>query len=52
MPAAWLFSKIGLRYVWFAFPLAEAVALLVSLLLFSRFYRGHIRDLEQATPRA
>lgn len=51
LPSAWLFSKIGLRYVWFAFPLAEAVALLVSLLLFSRFYRNHIRTLDQAPPR-
>lgn len=49
LPAAWLFSKIGLRYVWFAFPLAEAAALLVSLLLFSHFYRGHIRNLDQAS---
>ena len=51
LPSAWLFSKIGLRYVWFAFPLAEAVALLVSLLLFSHFYRNHIRTLDQAPPR-
>ena len=47
LPAAYLFSKISLRAVWFAFPLAEAVALAASILLFSRFYQKHIRNLGQ-----
>lgn len=46
LPAAYLFSKIGLRYVWYAFPLAEIISLVASLLLFSRFYKLHIHNLE------
>lgn len=40
LPSAWLFSKIGLDFVWLAFPLAEYLALFVSvgmlLLVFKR----------------
>ena len=46
LPTAYLFSKIGLRYVWYAFPLAEIISLVASLLLFSRFYKLHIHNLE------
>lgn len=45
LPAAYLLSKIGLSYVWFAFPIAEGVSLVVSILLFIRLYRKKIRDL-------
>ena len=34
LPAAYLLSKVGLFYVWFAFPLAEVVSLAVCVLLF------------------
>lgn len=46
LPAAWLFSKISLRAVWFAFPLAEIVALAAGLLLYVSFYRKHIAHLD------
>lgn len=34
LPIAYLFSKIGLFFVWFAFPIAELVALIFTLFLF------------------
>lgn len=46
LPAAYLLSKIGLFYVWFAFPIAECVSLLVSILMFIKLYRSRIKDLE------
>lgn len=45
LPAAYLLAKIGLSWVWYAFPLAEGVSLVASILLFARFYRLHIRNL-------
>lgn len=45
LPVAYFLSKIGLRYVWFAFPIAEAVSLVVSILLFVWTYRTKIKDL-------
>ena len=43
LPVAWLLSQIGLVEIWFAFPIAEVVALLAGVWLFSRLYRSHIR---------
>lgn len=33
LPAAWLFSQIGLDYVWLAFPLAELFALVIAIFM-------------------
>lgn len=46
IPAAWLLSHISLTAVWFAFPIAEVVSLLTSLVLFLNLYRKVIRKLE------
>lgn len=45
LPSAYLLSKIGLNYVWYAFPIAEAVSLIVSALLFRRLYVKNIKYL-------
>ncbi|MEG0570357.1 MAG: MATE family efflux transporter [Oscillospiraceae bacterium] len=45
LPAAYLFAQIGLNYVWFAFPLAEFIALIVSIFIIKSLYKNHIRDL-------
>lgn len=45
LPAAYLLSKIGLGYVWYAFPIAEALSFMVSVLLFKRIYTNRIRYL-------
>lgn len=39
MPLAYVFSKIGLNYVWLAFPIAEAGALVIALLLYRDAYK-------------
>lgn len=46
LPAAYLLSGIGLHYVWYAFPIAEAVSLAAGILLFIRVYKGRIRYLQ------
>ena len=46
LPAAYLLSLTGeVVTVWWAFPIAEVVSLLVTLFLFSRIYRQKIRPL-------
>ncbi len=45
LPAAYFLSKIGVNYVWYAFPLAELCALVVSILLFISVYKNTIKDL-------
>ncbi len=45
LPVAYLLSKIGLFYVWFAFPIAEAAALIASILIFTKTYRKKIKGL-------
>ena len=41
LPAAFIFSKIwGLNTVWIAFPLAECVALTVTILFWRKVYRN------------
>ena len=39
LPAAYLLSKLGLFYVWFAFPISEAGSLVISVLMFISVYR-------------
>ena len=46
LPAAWLLSLAGdVNLVWLAFPIAEVVSLMVTLILFGRIYRNKIRPI-------
>ena len=46
LPAAFLLSLTGdVHAVWWSFPIAEVVSLIVTLLLFSRIYRQKIKPL-------
>ncbi len=45
LPAAYLLSFLGVTYVWFAFPIAESVALVVSILMFISTHKKHIKTL-------
>lgn len=45
LPVAYLLSKIGLNYVWYAFPIAETFSLLASVLLALSVYKHKIRGL-------
>ena len=45
LPAAWLLSKISLNAVWWAFPIAECVSLVICLFLFARCNRKLLRGL-------
>ena len=47
LPVAYFFSRTGnINLVWWAFPIAEVVALLLSLVYFMRLYRKKIKPLE------
>lgn len=49
LPAAFIFSKIwGLNTVWIAFPLAECVALTVTILFWRKVYHNEIQPLYNA----
>ena len=46
LPSAFIFSKIfGLDAVWIAFPLAECVALTVTILFWRRVHQAEIQPL-------
>ena len=45
LPAAWLLAKLGLSFVWWAFPIAEGVSLVVSIALFAHLYHTDIKHL-------
>lgn len=45
LPLAYFLAKLGLNFVWYSFPLAEAVSLVVSVVMFWRYYQTHIRTL-------
>ena len=46
IPAAWLLSRLGeVTYIWFAFPIAEAISLVISLLLYRKIRREIIDTL-------
>lgn len=47
LPLAYFLSKIGLIYVWWAFPIAEAVALIVSVIVFIDTYNKKIKNLSK-----
>ncbi|MBP1558529.1 MAG: MATE family efflux transporter [Oscillospiraceae bacterium] len=46
LPLAWVFSKITLGLVWWAFPIAEAVALLFNVILLKWVWSKRISPLE------
>ncbi len=47
LPVAYFFSRTGnINLVWWAFPIAEVVALLLSIVYFMRLYRKKIKPLE------
>jgi len=46
LPSAYFLSKIGLNYIWYAFPIAEAFSFIVSILLFKRLYTKNIKYME------
>ena len=51
LPAAFLLSLTGaVRSVWWAFPIAEVMSLLITIILFIRVYRKKIKPLEAAGP--
>ncbi len=45
VPSAFALSYISLNAVWFAFPIAEAMALLFAILLFTNLYNKEIKTL-------
>lgn len=47
VPAANFLSNISLNAVWFAFPMAEGVALILAITLFLNLYKKRIQYLEQ-----
>ncbi len=47
LPVAYLISvTLGVNYVWYAFPIAEAVALVIALLFFLNLVRGDFKKLQ------
>ncbi len=53
LPAAWVLAQLGgLNAVWYAFPLAELVALVLSLIFVRRVFRLDIRPLEHEEKQA
>ena len=48
LPAAWLLSKVGLDYVWYAFPIAEVVSLAASFYIFKRLYDKRLQYIQCA----
>jgi putative MATE family efflux protein len=51
LPAAFLLSLTGaVRSVWWAFPIAEVMSLLITTVLFIRVYRKKIKPLEAPVP--
>jgi len=46
LPAAYLLSLSGdVHMVWWSFPIAEVISLIVTLLFFARIYRRKIKSL-------
>ena len=47
LPAAWIFAEVwGLHAVWYSFPLAEIISVVLSTILFKRIYDNKIRNLQ------
>ena len=49
LPMAYFLSKLGISAVWYAFPLAETISFIASLLIFVSLYRKHIKNLTPLT---
>jgi putative MATE family efflux protein len=46
LPAAWLLGRLfGLNAIWFAFPIAEIGAVIISFTMFYRIYQNELKDL-------
>lgn len=46
VPAAWLLSLTGnVHLVWWSFPIAEVVSMLVTLILYARIYKNKVKPL-------
>lgn len=45
LPAAYLLSKISLPAVWYAFPIAEVISFIASILIFMDLYRKTLKNL-------
>ena len=51
LPAAWLLSKTGnVTNVWWAFPIAEGVSVVLSFIFFRMIYGKIVKPLEQPNP--
>lgn len=48
LPVAYFLSKMGLIYVWYAFPIAEAISFVVSIFIYLHLYKTHIKNLAEA----
>ena len=47
LPAAWILSRLGgLEAIWWAFPMAELMSLLMTTIFFRRIYRNIISQVE------
>lgn len=51
LPAAYLLSKVGLQFTWYAFPISEVVSLVMSGIFFWTTYRSKIKNLELVQAR-
>lgn len=49
LPVAFLMSKIGLDYVWYAFPIAEVFSFAASVIIFSMLYKKQLKNLRPLT---
>ena len=46
LPAAWLLGRLfGLNAIWYAFPIAEIGAVIISFVMFYRIYQNELKDL-------
>lgn len=48
LPAAFIFSRFGLNYIWLAFPLAELVGIALSSIFLRWIYNNEIKPLKTA----
>lgn len=47
LPVAYIMAKIlGLSFVWTAFPIAEFIALIMSIIMYLRLYRKYIKTID------
>lgn len=46
LPCAYLLSKLGLNYVWLAFPLSEVVSMIVCIIFFYQIYKNTLCKLD------